>query len=150
MKKNMTFSLYNQDNQNIHLNDIHSKILLYFYPRALTPGCTTQALGLKEIQHILLEHNIIILGISPDPIEKLKKFHTKYDLNFDLLSDDAHEIANLFEVWGPKKFMGKVYDGIHRTSFLLNEHKEIMTKIDKFKTKEHHTIILKWIEEHCD
>ncbi|MEM0911591.1 MAG: thioredoxin-dependent thiol peroxidase, partial [Pseudomonadota bacterium] len=88
------------------------------------------------------EKNTVVLGISPDPVAKLDKFRTKESLNFDLLSDEDHAIADAFGVWGLKKFMGKEYDGIHRISFLINEEGVVKEVFDKFKTKDHHDVVL--------
>ena len=92
-------------------------MLVYFYPKALTPGCTTQACGLRDSKSELDELGLVVLGISPDTPKKLAQFIEKKALNFTLLSDPDHKIAEKFGVWGEKKFMGKTYDGIHRISF---------------------------------
>ena len=114
------FSLLNQDNQLISLSDFKGKkVLVYFYPKALTPGCTTQACGLRDAKHELEKLGVVILGISTDSPKKLAQFVEKKSLNFTLLSDEDHQVAEQFGVWGEKKFMGRVYDGIHRITFLI-------------------------------
>ena len=103
------FSLLNQDNQLISLSDFKGKkVLVYFYPKALTPGCTTQACGLRDAKRELEKLGVIILGISTDAPKKLAQFVEKKALNFTLLSDEDHQVAEQFGVWGEKKFMGRV------------------------------------------
>ena len=140
------FTLLNQQEQPVSLNDFRGKkVLVYFYPKALTPGCTTQACGLRDSKSELDELGLVVLGISPDTPKKLAQFIEKKNLNFTLLSDPDHKIAEQFGVWGEKKFMGKTYDGIHRISFLIDENGKIIHVFDKFKTKEHHQIIVNYL-----
>lgn len=137
------FTLKNQDNEDISLTALKGKtVLVYFYPKASTPGCTVQAKGLRDIKSDLDNNNVVVLGISPDPVKKLAKFAEKESLNFFLLSDEDHSVADAFGVWGLKKFMGKEYDGIHRLSFLIDENGKISHVINKFKTKDHHEVVL--------
>ncbi|MEC7469975.1 MAG: thioredoxin-dependent thiol peroxidase [Pseudomonadota bacterium] len=140
------FTLPNQDGDSISLASFQGKkVLVYFYPKAMTPGCTVQAQGLRDIQQELKQHNEEVLGISPDAVKRLPKFIEKEQLNFTLLSDEDHAVADAFGVWGPKKFMGKEYDGIHRISFLIDENGKVEEVFDKFKTKEHHLVILNYL-----
>jgi peroxiredoxin Q/BCP len=142
------FSLLDQDNQTIALSDFAGKkVLIYFYPKAMTPGCTTQAQGLRDSQKSLAALNVEVLGVSPDAVKRLPKFIEKEDLNFTLLSDEDHAVADAFGVWGLKKFMGKEYDGIHRITFLINEDGEIEHVFDKFKTKDHHEVVLAYLQK---
>lgn len=137
------FSLLNQNGETVSLSDfLGKKVLVYFYPKASTPGCTVQAKGLRDIKADLDTKNTVVLGLSPDPVKRLTKFAEKEALNFHLLSDEDHSIADAFGVWGLKKFMGKEYDGIHRISFIIDEQGNIETVLDKFKTKEHHDVVL--------
>jgi peroxiredoxin Q/BCP len=137
------FTLQNQSDEPVSLSDFSGKkVLVYFYPKAMTPGCTIQAQGLRDIKSDLDKHNVVVLGISPDAIKRLPKFIEKESLNFTLLSDEDHAVADAFGVWGLKKFMGKEYDGIHRLSFLIDENGVISHVLDKFKTKEHHQVVL--------
>ena len=141
------FSLPNQDNQRVSLsNYTGKKVLIYFYPKAMTPGCTIQAQGLRDSQASLAELNVEIIGVSPDPVKRLPKFIEKENLNFTLLSDEDHALADAFGVWGLKKFMGKEYDGIHRITFLIDEDGKIEHVFDKFKTKNHHEVVLAYIQ----
>lgn len=140
------FTLLNQNGEPVSLAQFRGKkVLVYFYPKALTPGCTTQACGLRDSKDELDKFNLIILGISPDKPQKLAQFSDKKALNFMLLSDETHEVAEQFGVWGEKKFMGRTFDGIHRVSFLIDEQGKIEQVFDKFKTTQHHEVILNYL-----
>jgi peroxiredoxin Q/BCP len=142
------FSLPNQDNQRVSLSDFRGKkVLIYFYPKAMTPGCTIQAQGLRDSQASLAELNVDVLGVSIDPVKRLPKFIEKENLNFTLLSDEDHALADAFGVWGLKKFMGREDDGIHRITFLIDENGKIEHVFDKFKTKDHHEVILAYLQK---
>lgn len=137
------FELPNQENEIVKLSNFRGKkVVVYFYPKAMTPGCTVQAQGLRDSKSELDNHGAIVLGISPDPVKRLPKFIEKESLNFTLLSDEDHSVADAFGVWGLKKFMGKEYDGIHRITFVIDEEGKIAHVLNKFKTKEHHTAVL--------
>ena len=118
------------------------KYAVYFYPHDMTPGCTAQACNLTENFDALQEAGIEILGVSPDPAAKHMKFIDKYGIRFDLACDEDKAMHNAFGVWGLKKFMGKEYEGTHRTTFLINEKGEIHDVILKPKTKDHTSEIL--------
>ena len=142
------FTLNDQNNRPVSLAQFKGrKVLIYFYPKALTPGCTTQACGLRDAKNELEKLGVVILGISPDSPKKLAQFADKKDLNFTLLADEDHQVAEQFGVWGEKKFMGKTYDGIHRVSFLLDETGKIQHVFDKFKTGEHHQVVLDFLRQ---
>ena len=138
------FTLQDQHGNSVSLADSlkQGPVLVYFYPKAATPGCTVQACGLRDSKAELDSHNVTVFGISTDPVAKLAKFAEKQALNFTLLSDEDHSVADAFGVWGEKKFMGKTYDGIHRLSFLINTDGAIAHVFDKFKTKDHHEVVL--------
>jgi len=137
------FSLQNQAGDTISLSDLKGKkVVVYFYPKALTPGCTDQACGLRDTQAELAERNAVVLRLSPDPVAKLAKFQEKHGLNFDLLSDEDHAVAEAFGVWQLKKFMGKEYMGVVRTTFIIDEQGNLANILDKFKTKTHHETLL--------
>ena len=140
------FELPDQDDNIVKLSDYAGKkVLVYFYPKAMTPGCTVQAQNLRDVKAELEALNVVVFGISPDPVKRLPKFIEKESLNFTLLSDEDHQIAEAFGVWGPKKFMGKEYDGIHRISFLIDEEGLVEKVFDKFKTKDHHEVALDYL-----
>lgn len=140
------FTLRDQDNNLISLNDFKGKrVLLYFYPKALTPGCTAQACHLRDNIDELKQAHITVIGISPDIPQKLTQFIEKKQLNFMLLSDPDHEIAEKYSAWGAKSFMGKQYDGIIRKSFLIDGEGRIEKIFENFKTSQHHTLILNYL-----
>ena len=132
------FQLQDADGNMIKSSQLKGKkFVVYFYPRDMTPGCTAQACNLTDNFDALQEAGIEILGVSPDPAAKHMKFIAKYDIRFDLACDEDKSMHNAFGVWGLKKFMGKEYEGTHRTTFLINENGEIHDVILKPKTKDH-------------
>lgn len=141
------FNLKNQRGESVKLSDYKGKIVvLYFYPKALTPGCTVQACGIRDSKDDLMALNTVVLGISPDPIEKLQRFIDKHNLNFDLLADEDHAVAAAYGVWGMKKFMGKEYMGIKRTTFIIGIGGQLIGSLDDFKTKTHHQVLVEWLK----
>ncbi|RUO25754.1 thioredoxin-dependent thiol peroxidase [Aliidiomarina minuta] len=138
------FSLPDQTGELVSLQELlkQNRVLVYFYPKAMTPGCTVQAQQLRDHKAELAEKDTIAVGISPDASKRLAKFTERDELNFTLLGDEDHAVAEQFGVWGLKKFMGKEYDGIHRISFLIEQDGTISKVFDKFKTKEHHQVVL--------
>ncbi|MBX2806994.1 MAG: thioredoxin-dependent thiol peroxidase [Cellvibrionaceae bacterium] len=143
------FTLKNQHEASVKLSDYAGKknVVVYFYPKALTPGCTTQACGLRDTQAELAKRDTVVFGISPDPSKQLQKFIDKHRLNFDLLSDEDHAIAEKYGVWALKKFMGKEYMGIVRTSFIIGKDSRLLAVMDKFKTADHHDDLLALLDE---
>jgi thioredoxin-dependent peroxiredoxin len=119
------------------------KVVLYFYPKDMTPGCTVQSCNLRDNYQTLLDNGYVVLGCSADSPERHQKFIAKYDLPFSLISDENKEVLNAYGVWGEKKFMGRTYDGIHRTTFVIDENGTIEDIITKVKTKAHTEQILK-------
>jgi peroxiredoxin Q/BCP len=113
------------------------KLAVYFYPKDNTPGCTQQACSLRDHYHEIEQQGIHVLGVSMDSQASHLKFIGKYDLPFPLIADVDRKVIDAFDVWGPKKFMGKEYDGIHRTTFLIDENGVITAIFEKPKTKEH-------------
>lgn len=137
------FNTVNQEDKAVSLADFKGKkVVLYFYPKAMTPGCTTQACGIRDTQAEFAKRNAVVLGISPDAPARLVKFIEKEGLNFDLLSDEDHAIADQYGVWALKKFMGKEYEGIHRLTFIIDEQGNLAHIIEKVKTKSHHDDVL--------
>ena len=118
------------------------KLVVFFYPKADTPGCTAEACNLRDNYHTFIAQGYDILGVSADNEKKQQKFIDKYDLPFPLLADEDHAVLNAFGVWGPKKFMGREYDGIHRTTFVIDEKGVLEDVILKVKTKDHTAQIL--------
>lgn len=142
------FTLVDQDEKPVSLSDFSGKkVLLYFYPKASTPGCTTQACSLRDTKQELTDLGVIILGVSPDTPKRLTNFITKKELNFTLLSDPEHEITQAYGVWQLKKFMGKEFMGVVRTTFLIDEEGNLEHIFNKFKTKDHHEIVLNYLQE---
>jgi peroxiredoxin Q/BCP len=140
------FSLDDQNGTPHSLKDYRGKtVLVYFYPKAMTPGCTVQACALRDSAKLLAKHDIVVFGISTDPVAKLKKFEEKEKLNFTLLSDEDHAVAEKYGVWGPKKFMGREYDGLHRMSFIIDGAGKLRHIMEKVNTKTHHDDVLGWI-----
>ena len=138
------FSLQDHADKTVSLSDFKGKssVVVYFYPKAMTPGCTIQAQGLRDSDKALKGLNTVVLGISPDPVKKLAKFVERDELNFQLLSDENHAIADKYGAWGAKKFMGREFDGILRTTFIIGKDGKLKAVMDKFKTKDHHTELL--------
>lgn len=118
-------------------NLVGKKYAVYFYPKDLTPGCTIQACNIRDHRNPLEEKGITVIGVSKDSVQSHERFTAKKELNFDIVADEKLEILKLFGVWGPKKFMGKTFDGIHRTTFVMNEKNEIIKIIMKPKVKQH-------------
>lgn len=143
------FSLPDQNGKKVSLKDYRGKknVLVYFYPRANTPGCTVQACGIRDNKSAFAKLKTVVLGISPDPVKKLAGFEEKQDLNFTLLSDEDHAVADKYGAWGPKKFMGREFDGILRTSFVIGKDGRLKHIFDKVKTKTHDSDVLEWIRE---
>lgn len=138
------FTLLNQDGEKVALKDFRDKktVVLYFYPKAMTPGCTTQACGLRDTKAELDKLDAVAIGVSPDAVPRLPRFIEKHDLNFTLLSDEDHKIAEKYGCWGEKKFMGKEYMGLIRTTFIIGKDGRLKEVMTKFKTKSHHDDVL--------
>lgn len=141
------FSLRNQDGDKVSLKDYRDQanVALYFYPRAMTPGCTVQACGIRDSQKALAKLDTVVLGVSPDPVKKLHRFIEKQSLNFTLLSDEDHRIAEKYGVWGLKQFMGRESMGILRTTFIIGKDGRLKHIMNKFKTKTHHDDLLDYL-----
>ena len=142
------FSLLDQNGEEITLSQFQGdkNVVIYFYPKAMTPGCTVQACGLRDHKSELAELNTVALGLSPDPFPRLKKFEEKHELNFTLLSDEDHAVADQYGVWRLKKFMGKEFMGILRTTFIVDRQGNLVHIMDKVKTKTHDQDVINWIK----
>jgi len=133
-----------QNGKKITLDEFEGKkVILYFYPKDMTPGCTVQSCNLRDNYQTLLNKGYVVLGCSADSPARHVKFIAKHDLPFPLISDESKEVLNAYGVWGRKKFMGKEYDGISRTTFVIDEKGVIEDVITVVKTKDHTEQILK-------
>lgn len=132
------FTTTDQDGNAVTLSDFKGKkLIVFFYPKASTPGCTAEACNLRDNYTALQEKGYTLLGVSADSEKRQKNFANKYEFPFQLLADEDHSVINAFGVWGPKKFMGKEYNGIHRTTFKVDENGVVTAIISKVKTKDH-------------
>ena len=143
------FTLQDQDGNKVSLKQFRDdkNVVLYFYPKAMTPGCTVQACGLRDSKRALTRADTVVLGVSPDPVARLGKFIDKEGLNFTLLSDEDHAIADKYGAWGLKKFMGREFMGVLRTTFIIGKDGRLKHVMDKVKTKSHHDDVLGLIKE---
>lgn len=141
------FSVSDQHGNNVKLADLRGeKIVLYFYPKDDTPGCTKEACSFRDNYSALTDKNIKVFGISTDDANSHRKFISKYELPFTLLTDTDHRVADLYESYGEKQFMGKTYDGVLRKTFLIDETGKIKKIFDKVKVDEHADEVLKAFE----
>ncbi|MFC1996500.1 thioredoxin-dependent thiol peroxidase [Chloroflexota bacterium] len=141
------FSLSDENNKIHNLHDYAGQtVLLYFYPKDDTPGCTTEACNFRDDYSAYQEAGVVILGVSPDSPEKHTKFKAKYELPFTLLADTDHQVCELYGVWGPKKFMGREYEGVHRTTYLIGPDGIIQQVFENVKPANHSTEILTLIQ----
>ena len=137
------FTTLNQREEEVTLSSLKGqKVVLYFYPKAMTPGCTVQACGLRDTEAELKKRNVKVFGLSPDAPKRLQKFIDRDELNFDMLSDEDHAIAELYGVWAMKKFMGREFMGVHRVTFIIDEDGKLAHVMAKVKTKTHHDDLL--------
>ena len=137
------FEALNQKGETVRSSDFKGKkVLLFFYPKASTPGCTAEACNLRDNYETFLSKGYEVIGVSADTEKKQLNFSEKYDLPYNLLADTDKKVIEAFGVWGPKKFMGREYDGIHRTSFVIDENGIIEDVITKVKTKDHAAQVL--------
>lgn len=138
------FKGIDQNGKEINLTDFKGKkVVLFFYPKASTPGCTAEACDLQNNIQRFVNANYQVIGVSSDSQKRQLNFATKNNLEYPLIADEDKVIINAYGVWGPKKFMGREYDGIHRTTFIIDENGLIEDIISKVKTKEHTNQILK-------
>ncbi len=138
------FQSINQDGEVVKSSDfLGQKLVVFFYPKASTPGCTAEACNLNENYEYLKKQGYKVLGVSADPVKRQKNFHTKYEFQYDLLADEERDVIEKFGVWQLKKFMGREFMGIVRTTFLFDENSVCTEVIEKVKTKEHASQILK-------
>jgi peroxiredoxin Q/BCP len=142
------FTLPDQDGKELSLVNLRGRtVVLYFYPRADTPGCTTQACGVRDHFEDYAEIGARLIGISPDEVADLKRFHEKYDLNFTLLADPDHSVAERYGAWGEKSMYGKKYMGILRNTYVIDPHGRIAKVLPKVQPKKHDALVLKALTE---
>jgi peroxiredoxin Q/BCP len=143
----LDFTLLDQNGKEVSLREFRGRnVVVYFYPKAMTPGCTVQACELRNSEGKLRDADIVVLGISADPVKSLKKFEEKENLNFTLLSDPEKTVIKSYGAWGPKKFMGREFDGILRQSFLIDKEGKIVHVMHKVDTKTHHDDVLSFFK----
>jgi len=142
-------TLLDQSGEKISLKQFRGEknVVLYFYPKAMTPGCTVQACGIRDSKQALAKLHTVVLGISPDPVAKLGRFVDKQDLNFTLLSDEDHSVTDKYGAWGLKKFMGREFMGVLRTTFIIGKDGRLKHIMDKVKTKSHDDDVIALIKE---
>ena len=142
------FTLPDQNGKQISLKDFSGRwVILYFYPRALTPGCTVQACGLRDAQNDLQKLNATAIGISADKPQLLKKFEDKHQLNFTLLGDESHGVLEQYEAWGEKSLYGKKYMGIFRITYLIDPQGKVAYAMPKVQVKQHHEDMINLLKE---
>jgi peroxiredoxin Q/BCP len=142
------FELPDEDGRAVKLSDFRgTPVVVYFYPKADTPGCTTQACGVRDHQADYAAVGATVLGISPDPVAKVKKFHAKQALNFSLLADEDHAVAEQYGVWVEKSMYGRTYMGNERTTFVIDADGRVAAVLRKVKPAEHDELVLKALEE---
>jgi len=140
------FKVFDQDGNTISKADFKGeKLIVFFYPKASTPGCTNEACNLRDNYKELQQKGFSIIGVSADSQKRQSNFKNKYDFPFPLIADEDKILINTFGVWGPKKFMGKSYEGIHRMTFIVDENGVVSHVIQKVKTKDHAAQILELI-----
>ena len=144
-----TFSLLDQNGDKVSLKQFrdNSNVALYFYPKAMTPGCTVQACGIRDSKKALAKLDTVVLGVSPDPVARLGRFIDKQDLNFTLLSDEDHAITEKYGCWDLKKFMGREFMGVLRTTFIIGKDGRLKHVMNKVKTKSHHDDVMDLVKE---
>jgi peroxiredoxin Q/BCP len=142
------FELPDQDGRPVKLEDFRGqRVVVYFYPKADTPGCTTQACGVRDHNADYAEANAVVLGVSPDPVSKVKKFHDKYSLGFPLLADEDHAVAEAYGVWVEKSMYGRKYMGNERTTFVIDSTGKVAEVLRKVKPAEHDEKVLAALAE---
>jgi peroxiredoxin Q/BCP len=138
-----SFELFDDTNTLRTLSDFHGKqVVLYFYPADDTPGCTKEACNFRDDYSAYEKAGVVILGISPDDVASHVKFKKKFQLPFPLLADEGHKVCDLYGTWGPKKFMGKAYEGVLRTTFLIDGNGTIVKVFENVRPAEHSTEVL--------
>jgi peroxiredoxin Q/BCP len=142
------FTLADQDGTSVSLAGLRgSNVVLYFYPKASTPGCTTQACGIRDHLPEYEDSGAVVLGVSPDPVKKVKKFHDAEELNFTLLADEDHAVCEAYGVWAEKSMYGRTYWGVLRTTFVIDTDGVVRHVIEKVKPATHDELVLAALED---
>jgi len=142
------FELPDQDGRTVKLSEFRGQnVVVYFYPKAATPGCTVQACGVRDHRLDYEKAGAVVLGISPDPVAKVKKFHDDEALNFPLLADEGHRVADTYGVWAEKSMYGKTYFGNERTTFVIDPEGRIASVLRKVKPADHDELVLGALRE---
>src|SRR3954451_12434454 len=142
------FTLPDEDGEERSLSDYRGRIVvLYFYPKADTPGCTTQACGIRDHSADYDEAGAVVLGVSPDPVEAVKQFHGGQGLNFTLLADEDHAVCDLYGVWGEKSMYGRTYMGAQRATFIIDPDGRVARVFPKVSPKTHDEVVLEALRE---
>ncbi len=137
------FTLHNQDGEDVTLSELRGRpVVLYFYPKADTPGCTTQACGIRDRAAEYEEAGVVVLGVSPDSVKDVKKFHDKQSLNFTLLADEDHSVCERYGVWGEKNMYGKKFWGAQRATFIIDGEGTVAKVFPKVSPKTHDDVVL--------
>ena len=143
------FTLLDQRGNRVSLKQFRDikNVVLYFYPKAMTPGCTVQACGIRDTKAEFDALDTVVLAVSPDSVHRLGKFEDKQELNFTLLSDEDHAVTEKYGAWDMKKFMGREFMGVLRSTFIIGKDGRIAYVMEKVKTKTHHEDTLIWVKE---
>jgi thioredoxin-dependent peroxiredoxin len=142
------FTLPDQDGNDVSLSDLRGQtVVLYFYPKADTPGCTTQACGIRDHRADYEAAGAVVLGVSPDPVDAVKKFADKQSLNFRLLADADHAVCDLYGVWGEKQNYGRTYMGVIRSTYIIDPDGKVAKAFPKVSPKTHDEVVLKALGE---
>jgi peroxiredoxin Q/BCP len=137
------FTLANQDAEHVTLSDLRGRpVVLYFYPKADTPGCTTQACGIRDHSSDYDAAGAVVIGVSPDPVSAVKRFHGKQSLNFTLLADEDHAVCDLYGVWAEKSMYGRTYWGAQRSTFIIDPEGTVAKIFPKVSPKTHDEVVL--------
>lgn len=137
------FTLPDQHGEPVSLSELRGQtVVLYFYPKALTPGCTTQACGVRDHREAYEQAGAVVLGVSPDPVKKVKQFDDKHGLAFPLLADEDHAVAERYGVWGEKSMYGRKYMGVERTTFVIGPDGLIREILRSVKPAAHDELVL--------
>ncbi len=142
------FTLLDQDGEKVALTSLKGQtVVLYFYPKADTPGCTTQACGVRDASAQYAERDVVVLGVSPDPVDRVKKFHDGQSLNFTLLADPDHKVCEKYGTWVEKSMYGNTYMGAARATFIIDAKGKIAHVLPKVQPKQHEKLVFKALDE---